>query len=86
VHGAIPDAPEPNQPVHLVPPPPAGAGEAGDVSSPPGAAALVTDLDRAREHYKQLAPKFGDKNAPAPNFNATPEDPARRPAGSSPHP
>lgn len=83
VHGPIPDAPEPNQPVHLLAPPPAAAGEVAESSST-GATALVTDLDRNVQRLKQLNRKFGDKNSPAPNFNATPDETARPPAGSSP--
>ncbi|HEY4360537.1 MAG TPA: rod shape-determining protein MreC [Bryobacteraceae bacterium] len=83
VHGTIPDAPEPNQAVHLIPPPPDAVNEAPEAASQKGAA-LVTDLDRIAKRDKQLQAKFGDKNSPPPNFNAVPD--ASPPTGSSQHP
>ena len=84
VHGAIPNAPEPNQAVHLIPPPPDTLTETADTASQKGPT-LVTDLDRSVEKLKRLNQKLGDKNSPAPNFNAAPDD-ARPPSESLPHP
>jgi rod shape-determining protein MreC len=85
VHGTIPDAPEANQAVHLVPPPPDAVSEATGPASQKGAAP-VTDLDRQVKRDKQISSKFGDKGSPAPNFNAVPDETAHAPAGSSQHP
>jgi rod shape-determining protein MreC len=76
VHGDIPDAPQPNQAVHLVPPPPDGAAETAETSSPRGGPTTVTDMDKAWQHLKQGNRKFGDNK----------EEAVPPPSGSSPHP
>jgi rod shape-determining protein MreC len=87
VHGTIlgdgrTEAPLPNQPVHLLAPPPESA-EASPAALPQTQAAS-TDLDRSVDRYRAIGAaqnhRYGDKNSPAPNFNAAPEPP------SSPHP
>ena len=93
VHGTITEAPLPNQPVHVLAPPDSEADER--VSPPvegisPAAPTVVTDLDRSVEHYRAVGAaqnhKYGDKNSPAPNYNATPESPARPALPPSPAP
>jgi rod shape-determining protein MreC len=96
VHGAIPDAPPPDQPVHLLaPPPPDGSSP----DAPAESGAHLTDLDRAAQSTRAIGEAqhhvFGDKNTPAPNYNlspssttppaSTPGD-ASRPSGAPPHP
>jgi rod shape-determining protein MreC len=76
VHGVIPDSPQPNQAVHLVPPPPDAAAETAETSSPKGPATLVTDLDKIHERLKQSYRKSGDKN----------DDSVHPPSGSSQRP
>jgi rod shape-determining protein MreC len=91
VHGTIPDAPPPDQPVHLLAPP--GADESG-ADAPAQSGAHLTDLDRAAQNARAIGEGqhhvFGDKNSPAPNYNLAPSipapDEASRPAGSPPHP
>jgi len=100
VHGAIPDAPPPDQPVHLLAPPPTDGTSA---DAPAESGAHLTDLDRATQNTRAIGEaqghKFGDKNTPAPNYNLAPpslasqshagpigpED-ASRPADPPPHP
>lgn len=104
VHRTITEAPLPNQPVHLLPPPgdaPA-ADPSKDVSNQSGSAgggvaaasqSASTDLDRLVQRDRAIGAaqnhKFGDKNSPAPNFNAAPDKAARPPGpapASSPNP
>jgi len=84
VHGTIPDLPELNQPVHLVPPPPDTNSVTAETSSSPGSSLRVTDLDRQAQKDKQLNRKFGDKNSSAPNFNGPPEEPSHTPSPQHP--
>ena len=101
--GTVAEAPVPNQPVHmLAPPTDPKSSETATVanSSALGASAsgangsivdgtMMTDLDRVAQRLKPLGP-FGDKNRPAPNFNAPPPEASRGPAQptvlSPPHP
>jgi rod shape-determining protein MreC len=82
--GTVAEAPVPNQPVHMLPSPQAetkpnearpsetataaNASTLGQNGTVPDAS-LGTDLDRVAQRLKPLGP-FGDKNRPAPNFNA----------------
>jgi rod shape-determining protein MreC len=68
VHGAIPDAPSPDQTVHLLPPPKPDESTGTDVPAQSGA--HVTDLDRAVE---QKARSERQNDAPAdPAHSARP--------------
>jgi len=84
VHGTITETPLPNQPMHLLAPPDSDAGERFSPAAESGSAAastVVTDLDRSVEHYRAIGAaqnhRYGDKNSPAPDYNVTPENPAR---------
>lgn len=87
VHQDIPDfAPAPQQPIYMLPPPPAGTGAE---PASPGPAGLNTDADRLRERYRRIGEAQGHvfgEGAPGsrpPNFNLP--DPARaQPAPATP--
>ena len=71
VHAPIPDAPLPNQPVHLMPPPPESAAP---VDAPaPAPVGPGTDADRALDHYKKIGEAeshvYGDRGRGAPDYN-----------------
>jgi len=88
VHGPIPDAPLPDQPVHLLAPP--GPDESS-ADAPSQSGAHLTDLDRAAQNTRAIGEaqghKFGDKNSPAPNYNLPPQSgPEGAPPGPSPRP
>jgi rod shape-determining protein MreC len=75
VHGTIPAAAPPNEPVHLLPPPaPDTAAPEADVPAQSGT--HQTDLDRAVQRTRAIGAQqkhiFGDKNTPAPNYNLPP--------------
>ena len=90
VHGTITEAPLPNQPVHVLPPPDndaaahSGADPRPAAGSQPAPQSVATDLDRSVEHYRAVGAaqnhKYGDKNSPAPNYNVTPDSPVRPPS------
>jgi rod shape-determining protein MreC len=77
VHGTITEAPLPNQPMHLLAPPPESA-EASPALLPQTQGAS-TDLDRSVDRYRAIGAaqnhRYGDRNSPAPDFNAAPEPP-----------
>jgi rod shape-determining protein MreC len=80
VHGTITESPLPNQPVHLLAPPPDSAEDSpAPLPSPAQTQAASTDLDRSVDRYRAIGAaqnhRYGDKNSPAPNFNAAPEPP-----------
>jgi rod shape-determining protein MreC len=90
VHGVIPETPLPNQPVHLLAPPPSEGGPITDASGSGSTVrngSLLTDLDRQVQQDRAIGEAqrltFGDKNSHAPNFNA-PIEAAPRPAASPP--
>lgn len=86
VHAPIPDAPNANQPMYLLPPPPDSAS--GPVPAPtyptaqPGPA---SEADRVLEKYKKLGEAenhvYGErgKGAPDYNYNAAPKTPDVKP-------
>lgn len=67
VHGVIPDAPPPDQPVHLLAPP---GPDGSSADAPAESGAHLTDLDRATQSYRASGEaqghKYGDKSAFAP--------------------
>jgi rod shape-determining protein MreC len=96
VHGTIPDATPPDQPVQLLAPP--GPEGSPDAAAPAQSGGRLTDLDRATQNTRAIGDAqhhvFGDKNSPAPNYNlspgiapppSTPADPAHS-AAPSPRP
>ena len=95
VHGAIPDTPPQEQPVHLLAPP---GPDGPSADAPAESGARLTDMDRAAQNNRAIGEAqhhiYGDKSTPAPNYNLAPpilappiapED-ASRPAGPPPHP
>jgi rod shape-determining protein MreC len=89
VHGAIPDAPPLDQPVHLLPAPaPDGSSPESDVPAQSGA--RMTDLDLAVRRTRAIGEAqnhtFGDKNTPAPNYNLPPSANPTSPPTQAPHP
>ncbi len=93
-HQIIPAAEEPAKSVYIGTPPPADKGAKTDGSTQP--ASLLTDADRAREHYKEIGDaqghKFGE-GAPGslpPDFNLKPKTgitaPSATPGSAAPAP
>jgi rod shape-determining protein MreC len=87
VHQAIPEAPAPNTPVYIGPPPPHPEGEAAN--QPPSPAG--TDADRLRQRYLAIGEaqghKFGEggPGTKPPDFNLKPSPPgAPAPAPAAP--
>jgi rod shape-determining protein MreC len=78
VHAPIPDSPNTNQPVYLLPPPPdsSPAPVASPTSTQPGP---LSDADRVLEKYKKLGEAtnhvYGDRGKGAPDYNFTPKVP-----------
>jgi rod shape-determining protein MreC len=90
VHGSITETAVPNQTVHLLAPPAesvAAPAATQDLQAIPRSAG--TDLDRTVEHYRAIGEaqkhKFGDKNTPAPDYNAPLDEPSRPAATAPPH-
>lgn len=83
IHGTIPEAPQQDLPVHLLPPPPA---DGSVTDAPVESGAHITDLDRAAQSTRALGDdqnhKFGDKSTPAPNYNQAPR--VQSPSNQSP--
>jgi len=73
VHTQIPEAPAPNQPVHLQDPPPAEPG--ASPAPTPQQSGPLSDADRIVDQYKKLGESqkhvYGER-AVIPNFNADP--------------
>jgi rod shape-determining protein MreC len=78
VHAAIPDTPNANQPIYLLPPPPDNSPTPvpSPTSSQPGP---MSDADRVLEKYKKLGEAtnhvYGDRGKGAPDYNFTPKTP-----------
>ncbi|HEY1759597.1 MAG TPA: rod shape-determining protein MreC [Bryobacteraceae bacterium] len=85
VHGAIPDTPPVDQPVHLLAPP--GPDESS-ADAPAQSGAHQTDLDRVVQEKRAAAASqgqvYGEKNTPAPDSNLPPKNPD--PSHPPPHP
>jgi rod shape-determining protein MreC len=83
VHGAIPDTPPGDQPVHLLAAP---APDGSSADAPAESGAHLTDLDRAAQSIRAIGEAqhhvFGDKSTPAPNYNVSP--PAQSPSSQAP--
>lgn len=81
VHAPIPDAPNANQPMYLLPPPPDTTSAVPVPVSPASQPGPASEADRVLEKYKKLGEAenhvFGErgKGAPDYNFNATPKTP-----------
>jgi rod shape-determining protein MreC len=79
VHVAIPEIPVPNQPIHLMDPPPAEPGATPTASAPQTAPA--SDADRIVDRYKRIGEAqkhvYGDRVV-IPNFNLNPDE-AKKP-------
>lgn len=77
VHAEIPDAPPPNQPVHLLDPPPPDS----NTPAAPTLTGPVSDADRIVEQYKRIGEAekhvYGDR-AVIPNFNIDPAEVAKK--------
>ncbi len=89
VHGAIPEAPAADQPLHMLPPPdPDPSAPEADV--PAQNSAHQTDLDRAAQRTRAIGEAqhhiFGDKNTPAPNYNLAPPGNSPPAPANPPHP
>jgi rod shape-determining protein MreC len=97
-HKPIPDAPLPNQSVHLQPLPPV-EGEAADPLNPAHNTSATasnttggaeTDLDREVQRTRKLGEDqkhvFGERGRGAPDFNKVPDPAAAKPAVTPPVP
>jgi len=84
VHTEIPGVPAPNQPVHLLAPPPP---EPGAVPVTPAQTGLLSDADRIIDKYRQIGAAenhvYGERGNGAPNYNISldqkPPDPPKPP-------
>lgn len=90
VHGTIPSTPAPEEPVHLLAPPPPDDSDPS-AGLPAQSGARQTDLDRLVDKDRVIGEAqhhtFGDKSSPAPNYNlAPPANSNGAPAGGSDHP
>jgi rod shape-determining protein MreC len=74
VHTGIPDAPVPNQTVHLLAPPPPDAVGSAPMVQPMQTGPVSTDADRVKEIYRKFGEQtkhvYGERGNGAPNFNA----------------
>lgn len=88
VHQNIPDRPLPDQPIHLLPPPPPD-GNAPAVTTPANAqSALSTDADRLLDRYRRIGEaekhEYGQYGSAVPDFNIHPAEPQSQSPASPP--
>ena len=88
MYAPSPTAPASNQPVQLLPPPPAEEG-GPDAANAPAAKGLSTDADRRLEYYRKIGEAqkhvYGERGRGAPNYNADVPN-AAAPPNPPPHP
>lgn len=77
VHGTIPAAPAPDQPIRQLDPPPPD-NSAPETEVPAQDSAHQTDLDRTVQRDRAIGQAqghvFGDNKTPAPNYNLAPQE------------